>query len=85
MISKIPIPFSSTKHPILQGPPSQKSNKSYRAGCVQNLQHALLPIDFHLLPITIFDRRVVFLYEDPLYELHSKSAFYRVLTESIRK
>lgn len=45
---------------------------SYRPGRVENLQHALLPVDLHLLSVAVFDRRVVFFNENPLYELHSQ-------------
>ena len=40
-----------------------------RAGRVEDLEHALLPVHLDLLPVRVLYRRVVLLHEDPLHEL----------------
>ena len=41
-------------------------------GGVEDLQHALLAIHLHLLPVAVLDGGVVLLHEDPLDELDSE-------------
>ena len=38
----------------------------YRAGRVEYLQHALLPVHLHLLPVAVLYRGVVLLHKDAL-------------------
>ena len=40
-----------------------------RAGRVEDLEHALLPVHLDLLPVRVLYRRVVLLHEDALHEL----------------
>jgi len=47
----------------------------FRAGSVENLQHALVAINLDLFPVAILDGRVVFFDEDTLHELHSEGTF----------
>ena len=48
------------------------SHLYYRARGVEDLQHALLPVHLHLLPVAVLDGWVVLLHEDPLDELDSE-------------
>ena len=43
---------------------------TYRSRCVEDLQHALLPIHLHHFPVAVLYRRVILLYEYTLHELH---------------
>lgn len=52
--------------------PDEGGLVTYRAGCVQDLQHALLTVHLDLLPIRILDGRIIFLHENALDELHSQ-------------
>ena len=46
--------------------------ESYRAGSVQYLQHALLAVHLHLLPVAVLNCRVILLHKDSLYKLHGE-------------
>lgn len=48
---------------------------TYRSGCIQNFEHALLSIDFDLLPVAVLDGWIVFFYENPLYKLYCERRF----------
>ena len=45
---------------------------AHRASGVEDLEHALLAVDLHLLPVRVLDGRVVLLHKDPLNKLHSQ-------------
>lgn len=53
----------------------KKNDIIYRSGCIQNFEHALLSINFDLLPVAILDGWIVFFYENPLYKLHCERWF----------
>ena len=40
------------------------------AGCVEDLEHTLLPVHFHLFPIRVLNRGVILLDEDALHKLY---------------
>ena len=44
----------------------------YRPGGVEDLQHALLTVHLHLLPVAVLDGGVVLLHEDALDKLDSQ-------------
>ena len=44
----------------------QICGRYYRAGGVEYLQHALLPVHLHLLPVAVLCGGVVFLHKDAL-------------------
>ena len=44
-------------------------NYIHRASRVEDLQHALLTVHLHLLPVAVLYGGVVLLHEDPLHEL----------------
>ncbi len=46
---------------------------THRSGRVKDLQHALLPLHLHLLPVGVLDRRVVLLHEDALRDEQTTS------------
>ena len=48
------------------------STATHRAGGVEDLEHALLAVHLHLLPVAVLDGRVVLLHEDSLDKLDSQ-------------
>jgi hypothetical protein len=44
----------------------------YRASCIKYLQHALLAIHLHLLPVAVLNSWVILLHKDPLHKLHGE-------------
>ena len=46
---------------------------SYRSGRVENLEHALLTVHLHLLPVGVLYRGVVLFDKDALHELDRES------------
>lgn len=54
---------------------STTPHRPYRSGCVENFEHALLSINFHLFSVAVLNGWIVLFYENPLHKLHCERRF----------